>query len=60
MMMRNKVWEQIRSTKQFKKVLEELPKDEREQIEKSLQALCETFAESVLSPLEQLTTNTSK
>jgi mRNA-degrading endonuclease RelE of RelBE toxin-antitoxin system len=53
--MKNKVWDQIRSTKQFKKVLEELPKDEREQIEKSLQALCDNFAESVLDPLEQLT-----
>lgn len=52
--MSNKVWEQICSTKQFKKVLEELPKDEREQIEKSLQALCDNFAESVLIPLEKL------
>lgn len=52
--MANKVWKQIRSAKQFKQILDELPKDEREQIEKSLQALCDKFTENVLQPLEDL------
>lgn len=48
------VYRDIASNDHFQNLLQQLPKEERDQIEKSLKELCENFVSNVLEPLERL------
>lgn len=48
------VYEDIARNDHFQNLLQQLPKEERAQIERSLKELCDNFTANVLEPLGRL------
>lgn len=48
------LYDSIKNSKEFQEYLKELSEQERENIENSLNTLCEDFQQKILNPLENL------